>query len=302
MSERRTPPGLDLADYDQIEAAVKETARGRWFLAEHAKRNRHADTETILAALAKLERAVAAAGGGRAAERLLEDVADLTMTIAALRRRLAGEGTAPGDRSRDPLRGVVSDAHEAAAALGDTARDFAERIAALAESGADPRAVAALARRAEALGLIAELETLTARRLGWAMDTIAHLEARLAALAPTPSRPTGSPESVLIEAERFAELPEDAADVPAPIPATPPPTARFTPSPRAMRFDPEARIDPPRRPPPRASTLPPNTQPPAVRWDRPRPPEPPRPDLPRRPLTLDELAALSPAERLKYFT
>lgn len=53
--------GRDLSDsdYEAIEAAVMETERGRWFLAEHAKRHRTADTEMLLEALTKLEQAVA---------------------------------------------------------------------------------------------------------------------------------------------------------------------------------------------------------------------------------------------------
>lgn len=46
-------------DFDAIEAAVLETARGRWFLREYAKRNRNADTEAVLAALRDLERTIA---------------------------------------------------------------------------------------------------------------------------------------------------------------------------------------------------------------------------------------------------
>jgi hypothetical protein len=48
-------PLLSDSDYDAIEAAVMETARGRWFLAEFARRNRHADTRMLLDALARLE-------------------------------------------------------------------------------------------------------------------------------------------------------------------------------------------------------------------------------------------------------
>lgn len=48
-------PLLSDADYDAIAAAVMETARGRWFLAEFARRNRHADTQMLLEALARLE-------------------------------------------------------------------------------------------------------------------------------------------------------------------------------------------------------------------------------------------------------
>ena len=52
------PADIGDADFDTIEAAVMESARGRWFLAEYARRNRHADTQLLLAALARLEAAI----------------------------------------------------------------------------------------------------------------------------------------------------------------------------------------------------------------------------------------------------
>lgn len=47
--------GFSNTDFDAIEAAVMNTARGRWFLTEHARRNRAADTHTLLEAIRKLE-------------------------------------------------------------------------------------------------------------------------------------------------------------------------------------------------------------------------------------------------------
>lgn len=51
---------LSPGDFDEIERAVMETARGRWFLAEYARRLRHADSDAMLAAMAKLQAAIAA--------------------------------------------------------------------------------------------------------------------------------------------------------------------------------------------------------------------------------------------------
>lgn len=45
------------SDYDAIVSAIMETSRGRWFLTEYARRNRHADTQTILAAFGKMKEA-----------------------------------------------------------------------------------------------------------------------------------------------------------------------------------------------------------------------------------------------------
>jgi hypothetical protein len=48
------------ADYDAIREAFMETARGRWFLGEYAKRNRNADTRMVLDAVARIEETIAA--------------------------------------------------------------------------------------------------------------------------------------------------------------------------------------------------------------------------------------------------
>ena len=48
------------ADYDAIREAFMETSRGRWFLAEYAKRNRNADTTMVLDAVARIEQTLAA--------------------------------------------------------------------------------------------------------------------------------------------------------------------------------------------------------------------------------------------------
>ena len=48
------PPAAD-SDYDSIHAAVMETVRGRWFLAEYARRNRHAETDALLTAIGRIE-------------------------------------------------------------------------------------------------------------------------------------------------------------------------------------------------------------------------------------------------------
>jgi len=46
-------------DYAAISEAFMETARGRWFLTEYAKRNRNADTRMVLDAVARIEQSLA---------------------------------------------------------------------------------------------------------------------------------------------------------------------------------------------------------------------------------------------------
>jgi hypothetical protein len=49
---------LSDTEYESIESAVMETARGRWFLAEHARRHRLVETEVLRALLERLEAAL----------------------------------------------------------------------------------------------------------------------------------------------------------------------------------------------------------------------------------------------------
>jgi hypothetical protein len=76
MSLPALPP-LSEVDYETIAAAVMETARGRWFLAEFARRNRHADTGMLLTSLQRLENVVAGHGAlsGEAVRAALVDMA-----------------------------------------------------------------------------------------------------------------------------------------------------------------------------------------------------------------------------------
>lgn len=58
ISARASVPSEE--DYDAIREAFMETARGRWFLDEYAKRNRNADTRMVLDAVARIEETIAA--------------------------------------------------------------------------------------------------------------------------------------------------------------------------------------------------------------------------------------------------
>jgi hypothetical protein len=58
----KPPAGLTDDDYYKIEAAVMETARGRWFLIEYDRRRRLAETTQLVEAVARLERSIGAGG------------------------------------------------------------------------------------------------------------------------------------------------------------------------------------------------------------------------------------------------
>ena len=67
------------AEYNAVYAAVTATERGRWFLKEFADRNRSADTDLIMAAIARIEAAIAGGAAPQAAQ-----VRDLALAAAVI--------------------------------------------------------------------------------------------------------------------------------------------------------------------------------------------------------------------------
>jgi len=77
MAQQKNKPAeptdiLPTEEYHAIESAVLETARGRWFLEEYARRHRVADTEILLEAIARLGNSI-----GRAPDKPLADTAPI---------------------------------------------------------------------------------------------------------------------------------------------------------------------------------------------------------------------------------
>ena len=106
ISARAAQP--DEADYEAIREAFMETARGRWFLGEYAKRNRNADTSMVLDAVARIEQTLEALQQGTPDSRLTEvlatisDIVDQATEVAAS----AADGLAIDDRLAPIHRGV----------------------------------------------------------------------------------------------------------------------------------------------------------------------------------------------------
>lgn len=76
----RPPDAPDEDEYHTLCAALSQSVRGRAFLAEHARRSRHGDSEVLLAAILRIERRLKA--DASAAQRLRDD---LRMLVSAIR-------------------------------------------------------------------------------------------------------------------------------------------------------------------------------------------------------------------------
>ncbi|MET4390488.1 hypothetical protein ABIB73_006270 [Bradyrhizobium sp. F1.4.3] len=106
MSARAAEPNEQ--DYDAIREAFMETARGRWFLGEYAKRNRNADTSMVLDAVAKIEETLAAQRQPVVEDRLPEALVEIRRAIREAETiAIAAFDTAAIEASLAPIpRGV----------------------------------------------------------------------------------------------------------------------------------------------------------------------------------------------------
>ena len=83
------PRSEDESDYEAICATVMESARGRWFLEEYARRNRQADTALVLAAIHRLESLIAGGRAGQASAALRAELLEMAKAISRARGQSA---------------------------------------------------------------------------------------------------------------------------------------------------------------------------------------------------------------------
>ena len=91
VSALRGEPRQDLVaedDYQSFSEALGSSARGRAFLAEYARRNRHADTAVVLAALDRLEAVARSQKAAPETERIRQDLRALLDTLQSAKPQI----------------------------------------------------------------------------------------------------------------------------------------------------------------------------------------------------------------------
>ena len=178
-------PPLGAADFDAIEAAVMETARGRWFLQEYSRRNRQADTEMLLTAIERLERATRAdtAASFERVRMGLMDMADAITKakteIAALRLQDAPGGI---DEAREELYSVVNATEAATSDILAAAERIQETAWRMREQGIDARLCDALDARTTDIYTACSFQDLTGQRTRKVIQVLRYLESRIQAM------------------------------------------------------------------------------------------------------------------------
>lgn len=184
MSEARSLTPLSEKDYEAIAAAVMETARGRWFMAEFARRNRQADTAQVLSAIQRLERVMGVVPHPQQAE---PDAGEAAALIADLRldlERISG-------RDSSISSGLAGRIEIAAATIVSATESIQEVSWSLREGGANEALCDQLDRRATEIYSASGQVEGTAQQIAKISDTIAMLDSSLRALCDKTGENTG---------------------------------------------------------------------------------------------------------------
>jgi chemotaxis regulatin CheY-phosphate phosphatase CheZ len=186
MSEASSLSPLNDTDYSAIEAAVMETARGRWFLGEYARRNRTADTDALLGAMSRLEKAVSGERAVQQIEHVRFDLMEMAKTITNLKTEVSAAGE-DGEQSRfmeatEALDAVVRTTESATSSILESAEQIQEVAWTLREAGSDHSMCDTLDRRAADIYTACTFQDLTAQRTQKVVRTLRYIEARINAL------------------------------------------------------------------------------------------------------------------------
>jgi chemotaxis regulatin CheY-phosphate phosphatase CheZ len=246
MGDGGSLTAIAAAEYESIEAAVMETARGRWFLAEFAHRNRTADTTMLLDAIKRLEQAVTGERALQNMDRVRFDLMEMAKAIARTKSEIAAIQAPDQEQSRlmeasESLDAIVRTTERATSDILEAAEHVQEAAWTLREKGADEQLCGELDRRATEIYTACSFQDLTAQRTGKIVNALRYLEGRINAMmdiwgadepapetAPGPSQEPPSVltqfdvDTVIVDDELFSLEPEEAAP-----PLRPEPTRLF---------------------------------------------------------------------------
>ncbi len=191
MSRSNLLTSADVSEYDRIEMAMSESDRGRWFLTEFARRNRGADTQSVLGAIARLESVVTQGRdesqiGGQVG-RMRGDLMDMANAIARTKAEIAALGTPEHESSRLggaslALDAIVRSTERATSDILSAAEDVQETAWTLRETGSDAAMCDTLDQRATQIYTACSFQDLTAQRTARIIHTLRYLEERVGSM------------------------------------------------------------------------------------------------------------------------
>ncbi len=174
-------------DYAALEAALAATPRGRWFLAEYARRNRTAETELLLEAIAKLETAVLKPQRQTVPGNVLAELVEMSEAIARTRREIAQiKPPVQFDRqlisATEELDHIVEATEKATSDILQAAEEIQEVAWTLREKGIEIELCDQLDLRATDIYTACSFQDITGQRTGKVVRALRFIEQRINAM------------------------------------------------------------------------------------------------------------------------
>ena len=184
MPQVPAPAPYSDADYEMIATAVLETARGRWFLAEHAKRNRQADTRLVLDAIEKLERSIASRSDGIEPDRVRVDLVEMMNAITRTKAEIAAIRPTPDNPSHfghasSELDAIVDTTEKATSDILAAAERVQEIAWTLREQGVDASVCDLIDAHATEVYTACSFQDLTGQRIRKVIEVLRFIEERI---------------------------------------------------------------------------------------------------------------------------
>lgn len=179
----QTEPSRQQLRFDAIEATLMKSRWGRAFLAEYAKRNRAADTEMLLDAIARLEQIVRRPQNEHDNEGVWGELVEMSEAIARMRREIAS--IRPPSQiiaATVELEHVVSATEQATSDILQAAEDVQEVAWTLREKGVEADSCEALDRRATDIYTACSFQDITGQRMKKVVKVLHFIEQRLNAM------------------------------------------------------------------------------------------------------------------------
>ena len=180
-NKSQPPPPQPDAEYDLIYATVSETAPGRRFLEEYARRCRPTDTELTLAAIARMQ-AVVLADDGSGRISLLLEMAEMAQTIARMRAEITAISPRDGPAAAGEVEELdaIVDVTEAATSRVLAAAEQMQEIAwTLREGGANSALCDHLDAQAMEIYTACSFQDRTGQRTRKVIGVLRYLEQRI---------------------------------------------------------------------------------------------------------------------------
>ncbi len=184
------PPAKQLlseTDFEAIAAAVQETERGRWFLDEYARRNRHSDTRQVLDAIEKLQHTLSARTESTHEDSIRLTIADMSEAIARTKAEIAAikpDEESPGkiEDATVELDAIVSTTEQATSEILAAAESVQEIAWTLREQGTDASVCDQLDALMTQTYTACSFQDLTGQRIRKIVNVLNFLEARIEAM------------------------------------------------------------------------------------------------------------------------